>query len=397
MPYSRSLLLDRCELFYFRANKTMSRTTQWLFEPVSVRYRDQPLEAEWKLLEFEYTPSSVRRAFESAVRVSDWRSAYLNLNGLNMYEMLRVLDGLAPQTLDALWTNRTPFLSMVNIPRIDYARKVVITRVLPPPVGDLQRTGQVRDAANFIAERSRKRKRSCNVGGQVACLPPTKLSEAELIALRITTRFENNREFGCRVSEVDGISMGMIQWNLAAGTLQAMLTKFERQTGRLREFFGADTEKLKNLIALPPRDAVRQASAEKLCFRWSSTLLRLCSDPDYCRLQIEDVSGRITTCVAITRRLGLRTIRGLSMIFDVHTGDGLGRKKEQAFMARIRGLSSEQEKLIAIANEAANRAGNKLKEERQHRRMLIAVGTGCYRGQCDWNLDRDYPNLDRPL
>lgn len=381
----------------------MNRTTQWLFEPASVGNSDRQIAAEWESPELEHTSSSVRRAFEEAVRGGNWRSAYLNLNGLNMYEMLRAIDGLAPQTLEALWANRTPFLSMVNMPRIDYARKVVVTRTLPPPVGDLQRTGQVKDAANFIAERprrsrtKRRKPKGCNFGGQVACPPPTGLTEAELTALRITTRFENNKEFGCRVSEVDGISMGMIQWNLAAGTLQAMLTKFERQTGRLQEFFGADTEKLKSLIALPPKIAASQAIAEKLCFRWSDALLRLCADPDYCRLQIEDVRGRTKSCVAITRRLGLQTIRGLSMIFDVHTGDGISRKKEQAFMARIQELSSEREKVIAIANEAPNWVQPKLKEERRQRRMLIAAGSGCYRGQCNWNLDRDYPNLDQSL
>jgi hypothetical protein len=130
----------------------MNLTKQWLFEvPLLLpKYGTHfNLESE---LEFP-APSSVRRAFENAVQIGDWRSAYLNLNGLSMYELLRALDTLAPQVLNTLWTNRVPFMSMVHMPRIDYARTVVINRKLPPPVGDLQRTGQVKDAATFIRER----------------------------------------------------------------------------------------------------------------------------------------------------------------------------------------------------------------------------------------------------
>ncbi|QLE55452.1 hypothetical protein [Nostoc sp. TCL26-01] len=372
---------------------------QWLFEaPLTFSENSihPKLEVEWEFPEYEYIPSSVRRAFENAVKISDWRSAYLNLNGLNMYEMLRALDDLPSGRLDLLWANRLSFMSMVNMPRIDYARTVVVTRRLPKPIGDLQKTGQVRDAANFIAQSPRKRTPYCNVGGQVACPPPTGLNEAEMTALKVTTRFENDKEFGCRVSQVDGISMGMIQWNLAAGTLQKMLKDFENQTGRLRDFFEADTDKLKNLIALPNKQAVNLATNERLCFRWRSQFLRLCADPDYCRLQTQDIQARIKTSLKITKKLGLRTIRGLSMIFDVHTGDGIRPEKERAFMDRIKGLSTEQEKLVAIADEAARWAG-KWADERRQRRMLIAKGTGCYRGHCKWNLNQDYPNLDNLL
>jgi hypothetical protein len=86
------------------------------------------------------------------------------------------------------------------------------------------------------------------------------------------------------------------------------------------------------------------------------------------------------------------------MIFDVHTGDGIsvGSKKEQAFMARIKGLANEREKIVAIADEAARWAG-KYEQERRQRRMLIANGTGCYHNHCKWNLNQDYPNLDNSL
>jgi len=106
--------------------------------------------------EFEYTPSATRLAFEAAVRGQDWRAAYLNLNGLSMYEMLRALDSLSPASRDSLWAARDPFTAMVNMPRIAYAWNVVFTRRLPPTApSDLGATGQVRDTRNFLAERRR--------------------------------------------------------------------------------------------------------------------------------------------------------------------------------------------------------------------------------------------------
>jgi Putative amidase domain len=105
--------------------------------------------------EQEYVPSNVRIAFESAVRARHWRTAFLNLNGLNMLEMLRSLDGLDPYELYTLWAKRDPYRFMVNMPRIEYAVIVVVYRVLPPDVGDLRPTGQVGDATDFIAEKVR--------------------------------------------------------------------------------------------------------------------------------------------------------------------------------------------------------------------------------------------------
>ena len=104
--------------------------------------------------ELEYVPSAVRITFENAVRSENWRQAFLNLNGLNMFEMLRALDGLDAGSLARLWAQRAAFLWMVDMPRIEYARSVVELRTLPAVApGDLQDTGQVGDAADFLAEK----------------------------------------------------------------------------------------------------------------------------------------------------------------------------------------------------------------------------------------------------
>jgi len=95
-----------------------------------------------------------RVRFEQAVVSNDWRQAVLNLNGLNMYEMLRALDGLSPDRRDALIGQRQAFHDMVNTPRIEYALAVVQTGRLPAVApGDLAATGQIQTAAEFLQER----------------------------------------------------------------------------------------------------------------------------------------------------------------------------------------------------------------------------------------------------
>ena len=104
----------------------MRRQPQWLFEAPfssegtfnnSFNSQDFLHPGNWEQpqgylsseYEYEYVPSSVRRAFENSVRQADWRNAYLNLNGLNMYEMLRALDGLSPDSLTELWKKSFSF------------------------------------------------------------------------------------------------------------------------------------------------------------------------------------------------------------------------------------------------------------------------------------------------
>lgn len=140
----------------------MNKQSPWLFEaplkPGSIeaipRWQTED-EAEFEL-EYESDPSSVRRAFESAVRASNWRSAFLNLNGLNMTEMLLALDSLRLAKLNELWNYAPAYARLVNMPRLNYAKTVVVTGRLPKPIRDLQATGQVQDAANFLARRRSK-------------------------------------------------------------------------------------------------------------------------------------------------------------------------------------------------------------------------------------------------
>jgi flagellum-specific peptidoglycan hydrolase FlgJ len=106
----------------------------------------------------QYAPSSTRLKFERAAASSDWREAFLNLNGLNMFEMLRALDGLSRDRRKILMDQRQTYRDIVNMPRIEYAATVVETGRLPSSApGDLAATGQVQTAAEFLKGRGSRR------------------------------------------------------------------------------------------------------------------------------------------------------------------------------------------------------------------------------------------------
>ena len=237
------------------------------------------------------------------------------------------------------------------------------------------------------------------------CSPPADTPPTERTVLSVVSRLETGRPFACTVSANDGISMGIVRWNLRDGTLQRLLARFENRTGRLIRFFGPDYDRLMGLIALRQSPAQRNravaaAAAERLADRWRGRLLSLFSDATFDSMIMQDVRGQLAASKGAARRLGLWTVRGLTLMFDIAAREGLSPAKLERFAARLRhfegtkGALSEQEKLVAIADESVRRLGRH-RDERRARRMVIATGSGPARGR--WlDLGRDYANLDAP-
>jgi hypothetical protein len=237
------------------------------------------------------------------------------------------------------------------------------------------------------------------------CPPSADTPPTERTVLAVTSRLGTGKPFACTVSAEDGISMGLIRWNLRNGTLQQLLARFENRTGRLIHFFGADYDRLMGLIAMRRSAAQRgravaAASAERLADRWRGPLLSLFAEPTFYSMLMHDVRGRLAAAKGAARRLGLWTVRGLALIFDITAHEGLGPAKIKRFAARLRQLESargplsEQEKLVAIAEESVQRL-TRHRDEWRARRMVIATGSGPARGRW-WDLGRDYANLDAP-
>lgn len=110
---------------------------------------------------------------QAAITGKDWKTAFLRLNGLNMYDLIRAMNTLDQQgMLDELWKHKldaamapgapgnAPPVSIVadiggpaggGMQRLEYAKSVVQKRQLPVPApGDLEQTGQVDVAVDYL-------------------------------------------------------------------------------------------------------------------------------------------------------------------------------------------------------------------------------------------------------
>jgi hypothetical protein len=89
------------------------------------------------------------RKFIDQATARDWKNAVLSLNGLEMYELLRSVKALDKDDVAALRDAMAK--AAVDGPRIEYALSVVADKKVPKTApGDLEKTGQVKDAQEFI-------------------------------------------------------------------------------------------------------------------------------------------------------------------------------------------------------------------------------------------------------
>ena len=96
--------------------------------------------------------SQTCRRFIDCANRRDWRNAGFNLNGLNMYEMLRSLQALDASDIANIRAALTSAGSAVNGPRIEYALSVVVNRTVPATApSDVTASGQVAAARAFQA------------------------------------------------------------------------------------------------------------------------------------------------------------------------------------------------------------------------------------------------------
>ena len=92
------------------------------------------------------------RSFIEHASANRWGNAVITANGLNMYEMLRAFKALDTSDINSFRTALIANQSVVNAPRMEYALSVVENNKLPATApGDLDQTGQVNDARQFVA------------------------------------------------------------------------------------------------------------------------------------------------------------------------------------------------------------------------------------------------------
>jgi penicillin-insensitive murein endopeptidase/putative peptidoglycan binding protein len=269
-------------------------------------------------------------------------------------------------------------------------------------------------------------------------------SPPEINALRLTTTFENGRplEFGGLTGDFDGCgcSFGLLQWNIGSESLQPLLAEFARERlDRFTDVFGADAAAVTAVLQMkkqPQEDSctskpvnVLQTTHPALAWAksindysrrtpaivgsWAEHFRRLAGDPAFRAIEARWARRVIDRAEGNARDLGLKTERGLALMVDCVTQNGMGWLDHR----RRRGEVSRRELIAQRRQEVESNLGRQVAEPQfmeiiakvvastlgrpewaadvLQRRLIIASGSGL-RGGRNFDLARDFNLRDAP-
>lgn len=272
-------------------------------------------------------------------------------------------------------------------------------------------------------------------------------SASEEKALRITSTFETGRPlgFGGLTGNFDsmGLSFGLLQWNFGSGSLQPLLWEFaQRHSQRFDAVFGAHASQLRQILqqfrrlnktkdksertrimAEQMRFAIsinhpncqpKQKSSRKFCQLvepWATYFRKLEADSAFQQIQLRQVRNRMNVAIKYAGQFGLRSERGLALMFDIVTQAGSAWltcsktvcKKRAAIIEQGRATlqqrlgrsPTEREMLTLIANVVADTSLPEWREKVRVRKMTIVNGHGKVHGR-QFDLARDFGLSDQP-
>jgi hypothetical protein len=209
-------------------------------------------------------------------------------------------------------------------------------------------------------------------------------------------------DFGGFVGDFDGqgLSFGLLQWNIGTASLQPMLRALERAAPR--EFdavFGPDAPTVRRVFvttasAQEPTaeqrqfaEAINASNRRDIIEPWRTYLQRLGQSPTFQKIQLQAVRDRLRHAANSARIFGLRSERALAFFFDTVTQHGnwwLKKKNRESLIARQRVQTerklgrplTEPELLAIIADVLAATVNPKWAGDVRARRMVIVNGRG---------------------
>ena len=219
--------------------------------------------------------------------------------------------------------------------------------------------------------------------------------------LALTGSFETGRAipecFAGLSGDFDGqgLSFGVLQWNVGQGTLQPLLKRFcdnHEEIGRalfyhnfrqLTSVLGAG--KLEQMsFALSIQDPVRKTINEP----WRGMFKALGRTEEFQRIQLNGANALYKAARKLCDDYGLWSERAVALMFDIKTQNGsIGSTVKAAIMKDFQGISAklpaeEQElaRLQIVANRRAEAAKAKYVEDVRARKLCIANGSGTVHG-----------------
>lgn len=228
--------------------------------------------------------------------------------------------------------------------------------------------------------------------------------------LSITGAFEG-RGFTNLAGNFDGqgLSFGILQWNLGQGTLPPLLLQmYKRDPQHFQEIFSSDTQAFLSILTADRATQLDFAQKindprKRVIEPWRNRFLRLGLYPPFQQIQVEFSQTLIKQAKVLARLMGVKTERGLVLLFDILVQNGGIRPstRQKIFRARqekeirLGRLLTEREYLEIIAQYRAQEASPRWRADVLARKLCIIRGQG-YVHKRFWNLDKAFGLSDNP-
>lgn len=199
-----------------------------------------------------------------------------------------------------------------------------------------------------------------------------------------------------------GISFGVLQWNLGQGSLQPLLNRMlADHPAVIANIFHDRLAELKGVLALTiPKQLTWSKSIQDPAFRlfepWRGMFKALGRTPEFQAIQVAGAEQKRATAAALCKKFQVTTERAMALMFDITTQNGSISAATEALIradyAKITATKKtdiELERLRIIANRRAEAANPKFVEDVRARKLCIANGEGTVHGS-RFNLEEQF-------
>ncbi|MCM0647262.1 DUF5050 domain-containing protein [Clostridium swellfunianum] len=219
------------------------------------------------------------------------------------------------------------------------------------------------------------------------------------IAIGITSKFEGEGYTAIAGNfDGQGLSVGILQWNIGTGTLQPLLRRMDTEYNQImRNIFGTNYDSIHLMLDKSRADQLAWAvsinnSLNKIIEPWRTQIYNLCSTPEYQQIQRDATATYTSKAASITYTYNLKSTRAYALAFDIATQNGAVNSTAAATISQAqqqRPNMTEKELLTVIANAVADAANPAYTEDVRSRKLCIVNGSGIVH-RTQFYLDRDY-------